>query len=93
MEILLAILSVLIVWALLGLLLVALFVIAKTLSGVRTSLEKVAAGVRAIETEVEPLKPGTARLAEALNRTASSLTAAEQRLAAAGRDGDGSARG
>ena len=92
MEIFLTILSVLLVWALLALLLVALFVIAKTLSGVRISLEKVAAGVRAIETQVAPLKPGSVLVADALNRTASGLSAAGERLRAAGRDGDGASR-
>jgi hypothetical protein len=62
-------------------------VIAKTLSGVRQSLEKVAAGVRAIETQVQPLGPHAARLSERLGRTAGSLDVAGERLEAVGRDG------
>ena len=87
MELLLTIFSALAVWALLGVLLAGLLVIAKTLGGVRQSLEKVAAGVRAIESQVQPLGPHAARLSERLGRTAGSLDVAGERLEAVGRDG------
>jgi hypothetical protein len=85
MEVLLTILTVLALWALLGMLLMALLVIAKTLAGARTSLEKVAAGVRAIEIEVKPLRSGAVHLAETLDRTASSLDRAGARVEVASR--------
>ena len=57
MPLLLTILSVLALWSLLALLIIALLLIRKTLESVRVSLERIAMGVRAIEKETEPLGP------------------------------------
>ena len=92
MTVLLSILSVLAVWALLGVLLVGLWIISKALEGVRTSLEKVAAGVRAIETQTQPLAPQATRLSEMLGQTAGSLDVATERLAVMNRNLDGPGR-
>lgn len=62
MVLLLTVLSVLAVWALLGLLVVGLLLIFKALDSVRRNLEQIAMGVRAIETETAPLGSNAMRL-------------------------------
>lgn len=54
-TLLLAVLSVLAVWALLGVLAIGLVMVLKTLQSVRGWLERIAMGVRAIESETAPL--------------------------------------
>ena len=53
--VLIAGLAILAVWALLGVLAIALFVVLKVLQSIRGWLERIAMGVRAIEKETEPL--------------------------------------
>ena len=66
MPVLLTILSVLAVWSLLGVLVIGLLLVLKTLEGVRGSLEKIAMGVRAIEQETKPLSAHIDALAATL---------------------------
>lgn len=56
LSLLLTILSVLAVWALLTALVAGLLLILKTLESIRGTLQKVTAGVRAIEQETAPLE-------------------------------------
>jgi len=66
MPVFVTILSVLAVWALLGVLVIGLLLVLKTLEGVRGSLEKIAMGVRAIEQETKPLSAHIDALAATL---------------------------
>ena len=66
MPVLLTALSVLAVWSLLGVLVVGLLLVLKTLESVRGSMEKIAMGVRAIEQETKPLGVRSAALAATL---------------------------
>jgi hypothetical protein len=90
MALLLTILSVLAAWTFLGVLIVALLLIFKTLESVRGSLQKIAMGVRAIEQETSRIgelsTTGAALLNEArdgFSAAADSLAAASGRIAAA----------
>ena len=71
MTLILAILSVLMLWVFLGLLVIGLLLILKSLESVRTSLEKITAGVRAIEQETAPLGRSTTRVTESLSTVVS----------------------
>jgi hypothetical protein len=63
---LLTIVSVLALWALLGLLVLGLLLITKPLEGARENLRLIAAGVRAIEHQVAPLGQRAGELTESL---------------------------
>lgn len=67
MTLILAILSVLMLWVFLGLLVIGLLLILKSLESVRTSLEKITTGVRAIEQETAPLGLSATRVTESLS--------------------------
>ena len=88
MRVLLAILSVLAGWSLLGAIAAGLLLILKPLEGVRASLRKITMGVRAIEQETQPLGPGASNLVGSLGGTAETLGSATQRLTEIGRDLD-----
>jgi hypothetical protein len=75
MLLLLTILSVLAVWSLLGLLIIGLLLIRKTLESVRLTFERIAMGVRAIEKETEPLGPRALNFAEHLTSAAGHIAA------------------
>lgn len=70
MSLLLTILTVLAVWALLGVLIMGLLMIMKVLEGVRDYLRKIATGVRAIEQETRPLQTRTEALVASMNEAA-----------------------
>lgn len=93
MELVLAILSVLAVWAFLGLLVLGLLFVEKALESIRVSLEHVAMGVRAIEKQTAPLGTGSETVggrmgeaAHALSTTAGALSDLAPRLATAAAD-------
>lgn len=67
MALILAILSVLMLWVFLGVLIIGLLLILKALESVRTSLEKITAGVRAIEQETAQLGFSTKRVTDSLD--------------------------
>lgn len=73
MELLLTILSVVALWCLLTLLVVALLLILKTLESIRGYLEKIAMGVRAIEMETAPLGAHASSVADSLHGTVAGL--------------------
>jgi uncharacterized protein YoxC len=75
MMLVLTILSVLALWSLLALLIVGLLLIRKTLESVRVTLERVAMGVRAIETETAPLGRLALRFIQHLNDAVGSAAA------------------
>lgn len=77
---LLTILSVLAMWALLIVLATGLLLVFKALQSVRTQLEKIAMGVRAIERQTAPLAERTAVLSASLGRAAGGSQSAAQRL-------------
>lgn len=81
MLLLLTILSVLGLWALLAVLIVGLLLILKPLESVRTSLQRIAMGVRAIERETDPLGQSVETLAASLGQAAQGLTGATGQLA------------
>ena len=90
MPLLLTILSVLAVWALLTLLVVGLLLIFKPLEAIRGHLQKINAGVRAIEQETAPLEalagelgPVTRELHDALGGLARRLREADDKLKSA----------
>lgn len=56
-------LAVLAGWCFLGVLVIGLFIVLKVLQSVRTWLERIAMGVRAIEKQTEPLPREVERLA------------------------------
>lgn len=68
-TLLLAVLSVLAVWALLGVLAIGLVLVLKTLQSIRGWLERIAMGVRAIETQTTPLGAQVDRLGTWLDDT------------------------
>ena len=87
MPLLLTILSVLALWALLTLLVVGLLLILKPLEAIRGHLQKINAGVRAIEQETSPLEalagelgPATRELHDALGGLAQRLREADANL-------------
>lgn len=81
MPVMLTILSVLALWALLGVLVIGLLLILKPLENVRTHLEKIAMGVRAIEQETLPLGESSTALTGSLYQTANSLNGVVGKLA------------
>jgi hypothetical protein len=81
MPLLLAILSVLAVWALLGVLIFGLLLIIKALQSIRGWLEKITMGVRAIEKQTAPLAAHADALAASLGEAADALGAGARRLA------------
>jgi adenylosuccinate lyase len=90
MILLLVILSVLALLALLGTLVFGLLFILSALQGIRTHLEKITMGVRAIEHQVQPLGRRTRAVAasltlvgEAAGNIAAGLAETDRRLAAA----------
>jgi hypothetical protein len=87
-RVVLAVLSVLAGWSLLGALAAGLLLILKPLEGIRASLRKVAMGVRAIEDETRPLGPGASTLIGSLGGTAEVLGSATQLLGVIARDLD-----
>jgi phosphate uptake regulator len=80
MYLLLTIVSVLAAWAFLTLLVVGLLLILKPLEAIRAHLQRIAAGVRAIERETAPLLDLTARLPAAAATVADSLRPLAQRI-------------
>jgi hypothetical protein len=85
MPLLLTVLSVLALWALLGVLVFGLLFVIKALQGIRTRLEKIAMGVRAIEHQVRPLGRHAETLAARLERTGAAFSG----VAAGFREADG----
>ena len=83
MALLLTILSVLALWALLTVLVAGLLLILKPLDGVRTRLEKITMGVRAIEEETKPLGARAETLIVALGHASDTLGATAHHLAEA----------
>ena len=84
-----SVLSVLAGWSLLGTLAVGLLMILKPLEGIRTSMRKIAMGVRAIEQETLPLGSGADTLVEGLGATSDTLSGTARRLETIARDLDG----
>ncbi len=80
MTLIMAILSVLAVWAFLLVLAIGLLIIWKALDSVRGSMEKITMGVRAIEKETDPLSAHAGRLAERIGETNQVVGAASQGL-------------
>ena len=90
MPLLLTILSALALWALLTLLVIGLLLIFKPLEAIRGHLQKINAGVRAIEQETTPLEalagelgPATRELHDALGGLARRLREADDKLKSA----------
>ena len=81
----LTILSVLALWAFLGLLVVALLLVFKALEGIRTHLQRITAGVRAIEQETTPLGALAADLGPATHDLRAALDSLAARLGVVGR--------
>lgn len=88
MQLLLTILSVLALWAFLTLLVVGLLLILKTLESVRGYLEKIAMGVRAIETETAPLDAQADAVGASLRDTSAALRSLVDAVANVERDLD-----
>ncbi len=88
MSVALTVLSVLLFWIFLIVLSVGLWLIFRPLESIRTWLEKIAMGVRAIERETEPLLPQATNLIASLERVDATLGEATDRLATASRDLD-----
>jgi hypothetical protein len=84
MELLLTILSVLAVWALLGVLVFGLLFVIKVLQGVRRHMEKIAMGVRAIEHQALPLGRRAEAVAVAMATAADELAGVKARVQAGG---------
>jgi hypothetical protein len=91
MNLLLTILSVLALWALLAVLIVGLLLILKPLESVRTSLQKIGMGVRAIDQQTRPLGGYVVMLvgtlegaAEGLSEVSGQLSNVEEDLKKAG---------
>jgi uncharacterized protein YoxC len=77
---LLVVLSVLVAALLLSVLALGLLLIMKTLQSVRGSLEQIAMGVRAIETQAGGIGPGVAAVTGELRPLAETLASAAERL-------------
>lgn len=86
MTALMAMASVLAAALLLSVLAVGLLLITKVLQSVRGSLEQIAMGVRAIETQSEAIPTGMSELVERFSPLAGELERAAERLTAAGRE-------
>jgi hypothetical protein len=80
MPLLLTILSVLAVWALLATLVVGLLLILKPLESIRGHLERITAGVRAIERETSPIADLGRRLPGAVGMLRETLHPLASRL-------------
>jgi hypothetical protein len=91
MPLLLTILSVLAFWTFLGVLVVALLLIFKTLESVRVSLRQIAMGVRAIEQETSRIGDLSGKGGRLLDEARDAFVAAGNRLAAADLRLDGAA--
>jgi hypothetical protein len=91
MKLLLSVLSVLAGWALLAELIIGLLAILKPLERIRTSLQQIAMGVRAIEQETAPLGARAEALAATLSATGGAVEAAAASLAEVDRDFDAAA--
>lgn len=85
MMVLMTLASVLAAALLLSVLAVGLLLITKVLQSVRGSLEQIAMGVRAIETQSESLPTGMGELVERFSPLAGDLERAAERLTVAGR--------
>jgi len=70
----------------------ALVQIARALMGIRTSLEKIAMGVRAIEIETKPLTTAIPAVAENLTNIGGGLVAVDAHLASSASNLPGAAR-
>jgi uncharacterized protein YoxC len=81
MPLLLTILSVLALWALLGVLIIGLLLILRPLQSVRGYLEKITMGVRAIEHQTHPLGARADTLKESLEGASAAIEAAARRFA------------
>lgn len=79
MTTLLTILSVLAAWALLGVVLVGLFLVMKSLQSIRHWFEKTTVGLRAVEHQTRDLGARSAVLAASLRETIGALDAASGR--------------
>lgn len=80
LALLLMTLSVLAVWALLGVLLIGLLLIFKALQSTRGWVEKVTMGVRAIEHQMAPLDEHADALVASLDEAATAVLAASRRV-------------
>lgn len=80
MTLLMAIVTLLAVWSFLLVLLIGLLLIEKVLESVRSYLEKIAMGVRAIEKETAPLASHAATLADEINQANSGVGAVSEGL-------------
>lgn len=85
MALLLTVLSVLALWALLGVLVLGLLLILRPLQSVRGYLEKITMGVRAIEHQAHPLGAHAGALRESLEGASGAVRDATARLADADR--------
>jgi hypothetical protein len=81
MLLLLTILSVVALWALLALLIFGLLLILKPLESIRTSLQKITMGVRAIERQTLPLGVHADALRETFAEAGSSVNVSAEHLA------------
>jgi uncharacterized protein YoxC len=77
---LLTTLSVLAAWALLGVLLVGLLLMIKSLQSIRAWLQKVTVGLRAVEHQTQRLGDRDAVLGSSMQETVAALDAASRRL-------------
>ena len=80
MPLLLTILSALALWALLTLLVIGLLLIFKPLEAIRGHLQKITAGVRAIEQETAPLEALAGELGPVMRELHDALGGLAQRL-------------
>jgi uncharacterized protein YoxC len=80
MTALLVVLSVLVAALLLSVLALGLLLILKTLQSVRGSLEQIAMGVRAIETQAGAIAPGVSEVTGELQPLADALRSGAERL-------------
>jgi uncharacterized protein YoxC len=81
MDLLLTTLSVLALWALLGVLIFGLLLILKTLESVRRSMQQITMGVRAIEHQTLPLGVHADSLTQTLGESATALEKTAENLA------------
>jgi uncharacterized protein YoxC len=88
MALLLTILSVLALWALLGVLVAGLLLILRPLQSVRGYLEKITMGVRAIEKQTAPLGARAGTLRDSLDEASTVIQTAARRFADMDRDLD-----
>ncbi len=91
MPLLLTILSVLALWALLGVLIIGLLLILRPLQTIRGYLEKITMGVRAIEQQTGPLGARADTLGESLGQMSATLGVAAGHIASVDRNLDAAA--